>query len=206
FATQCFPLAREALSDGPGLCFLLGALWATVRVHNGDGARGTLLLGGAAAGAAVLSRYPHALLLPPLALAIAAALRRRGELRRLWWFAAGGLPCALLLAAVDHARYGSITDTGYPSFGSWFNYPLWFGFTKLLIAAGKGILWFSPLLWLALPMAARSANVPRLRWLAWTLLLIPLLLFGQTDGWQSGGCWGVRYGRPGGLGPLALLL
>ncbi|HZT55300.1 MAG TPA: glycosyltransferase family 39 protein, partial [Burkholderiaceae bacterium] len=206
FATQCFPLAREALSDGPGLCFLLAALWATVRVCNGDGARRTLLLGGAAAGAAVLTRYPHALLLPPLALAIATALRRRGELRHLLWFALGGLPCALLFAAVNHARYGSFTDTGYPPYASWFNYPLWFGLTKLLIAAGKGILWFSPLLWLLLPLAAQRANVPRLRWLAWTLFLIPLLLFGQTSGWQSGRCWGARYVTPGVVALLALVL
>jgi hypothetical protein len=206
FATQCFPLARESLSDGPGLCFLLAALWTTVRVHNGDGGRRTLLLGGLAAGAAVLTRYQHALLLPPLALAIAPALRRRDELRRLWWFALGGLPCALLFAAVNHARFGSVADTGYPAFGSWFNYPLWLGLTKLLIAAGKGILWFSPLLWLALPLAVRRANVPRLRWLAWTLFLIPLLLFGQTVGWQSGRCWGARYVTPGVVALLAFVL
>ena len=204
--SQCFALGRETLSDGPGLACLLGALLAVVRVHAGDLRRRTLWLGGVAAGMAVLTRYPHGLLVPPLALAVLLALRHRGRMGAFAWFALGGLPFAVLLCAVNHARYGSMSDTGYPPFTSWFNYPLWFGVSKLLIAAGKGILWLSPMLWLALPAAARRSRPLALRWLAWTLFAIPLVLFGMTNGWQSGQCWGARYVTPAVVAMLALVL
>lgn len=202
FGTQCFAVTRETLSDGPGLCFLLAALLSTVRYHEGIGSWRTLLLGGAMAGCAVLTRYAHGLLVPVLLLAVALAAHRRGRWQQALWFALGGLPFAVLLAAVDHARFGSITDTGYPPFLSWFDLPPWIGVPKILLAFGKGVLWLSPLLWLAVPMLLRRA-VP-LRWLAWTLLLIPLLLFGCTQGWQSGQCWGVRYVTPGIVCMLAI--
>ena len=206
FGSQCFALGRETLSDGPGLAFLLGALLAVVRANAGDLRRSTLVLGGVAAGLAVLTRYPHGLLVPPLALAMVLALRQRGRTASFGWFALGGLPLALLLCAVNYARYGSISDTGYPPFTSWFNYPLWFGVSKLLIAAGKGILWLSPMLWLALPAAARRSRPLALRWLAWTLFAIPMVLFGMTNGWQSGQCWGARYVTPAVVAMLALVL
>jgi hypothetical protein len=145
-------------------------------------------------------------LLLPLGLALVLAARRHGRWSWLLWFAAGGLPFAIALCAANYARFGSITDTGYPSAGSWFNYPMVFGATKLLIGAGKGILWFTPLLWLMLPLAARRANAPTLRWLAWTLFLLTMAIFGSTNGWQSGQCWGARYVTPGIVGLLVLTL
>ncbi len=205
-ATQLFPLGSETLSDGPGMCFLLAALYATVRAQRGTANVRVLVFGGLAAGAAVLTRYPHGLLVPPLLLTIALAGRRRGRRADVLWFALGGLPCLLLLLTVNHARFGSISDTGYPSAGSWFNYPVYFGVLKLLIGAGKGILWFSPMLWLALPAALRRARVPELRWLAWVLFAIPMLMFGSTNGWQSGQCWGARYVTPGVVALCALVL
>lgn len=205
-ATQLFPLGSETLSDGPGICFLLAAVYATVRAHRGTATARTLLLGGLAAGAAVLTRYPHGLLVPPLLLAVALAGLRRGRRADVLWFALGGLPCLLLLFAVNHLRFGAISDTGYPSAGSWFNYPVYFGALKLLIAAGKGILWFSPMLWLALPAATSRERVPELRWLAWVLFAIPMLMFGSTNGWQSGQCWGARYVTPGVVALCALVL
>lgn len=205
-ATQCFPLGSETLSDGPGLCFLLAALLATVHCHRGTATRGTLLLGGFAAGAAVLTRYAHGFLVPLLGLAVLLAARRRRTWADVVWFALGGLPCAVALVAVNHARFGSASDTGYPPFSSWFNYPLPFGLVKLLFAAGKGILWFSPMLWLALPAAARARRTPELRWLAWALFAVPMVMFSMTNGWQSGQCWGARYVTPAVVGLCALVL
>lgn len=206
FCTQLFPLFRETLSDGPGLCFLLAALLAVVRYHQGSGGSLALLGGGAAAGAAVLTRYQHGLLLPALLLAVWLAARRRGRQVQTLWFLLGGLPFAALLLLTNHARFGDPFDTGYPPAGSWFDYPPWLGLPKLLVAAGKGILWFSPLLWLAILLACRRRQPLQLRWLAWTLLLIPLLLFSCTTGWQSGQCWGARYVTPGVVALLALVL
>lgn len=205
-ATQFFPLGSETLSDGPGMCFLLAALLATVRAHHGTASRRTLLLGGLAAGAAVLTRYPHGLIVPVFGLVLALAAWRQRRPLDLLWFLLGGLPCLLLLLGVDYLRFGDPMDTGYPKFGSWFNYPLVFGLTKLLFAAGKGILWFSPMLWLALPLGVKKRHVPRLRWLAWVLFAIPMAMFSMTNGWQSGQCWGARYVTPAVVGLCAIVL
>lgn len=195
-STQLFPLGRETLSDGPGLCCLLAALLAVVRAHQGTASPRTLLLGGFAAGAAVLTRYAHGFLVPLLGLVVVIAAWRRRRFGELLWFALGGLPCLAALLTVNHLRFGSISDTGYPPFSSWFNYPLPYGLLKLLVAAGKGILWLSPMLWLVLPLGLRRRNVPQLRWLGWALFAVPMVMFSMTNGWQSGQCWGARYVTP----------
>ncbi|MCR9243405.1 MAG: glycosyltransferase family 39 protein [bacterium] len=204
--TQFFPLTRENFSDVPGLCFLLGALLATVHALRGTASTRTMLLGGLAAGAAVLTRYPHAVLVLVCMAAIAHACWRRGSWRGLLVFALGGLPAFLLLLLTNWLRYGDLTETGYPKADSWFNYPLWFGATKILFAAGKGILWFSPLLWLAVPLAIARRRQVELGGFAWLLLALPLLLFSATNGWQSGQCWGIRYVTPGVVALLAIAL
>jgi hypothetical protein len=142
-------------------------------------------------------------LAPFLVLAVLAAARRRGTWSPVLWFALGGLPFFCLLVGINHARFGAASDTGYPPFLSWFNYPLPYGLLKLLIAAGKGVLWLSPMLWLALPAARRPMP---LRWLAWVLFVVPMALFAMTNGWQSGQCWAARYVTPAVVGLCALVL
>lgn len=203
-ASQCFPLVRETLSDGPGLAAHLLALLVVVRAWLGRASSGLLVLGGFAAGAAVLLRYQAGTMVPVLGVVLLVAAVRDRRPGVVAWFALGGLPCLLLLLAVNHARFGSALDTGYPAATTWFNYPPWLGLPKLCIAAGKGILWFSPLLWLALPSAFRQTV--RLRWLALALFAIPLAMFSCTLGWQSGQCWGARYVTPGVVSLLALVL
>lgn len=205
-ASQLFPLGRENLSDGPGLACLLWALVAVLRVRQGQGGVLAAAGGGIAAGLAVLCRYQHAFLVPLLFAVVVAAAWRQRRWSLGWAFVAGGAPWLVLLLAVNHSRFGSIADTGYPPFGSWFNYPTHLGVLKLLIAAGKGVLWFSPLLWLALPALFRRGSAPALRWCAGLGFLIPMLMFGSTNGWQSGQCWGARYVTPGVVWLLALVL
>lgn len=204
--SQLFPLGRESLSDGPGVCFLLAALLAAVRYHRGQLGVCGLLVGGAMAGAAVLTRYQHGLVVPVLLWVVARAALQRRRLLDLGWLALGGLPALMCMLLVNHARFGSVGDTGYPPFSSWFNYPPWFGLVKLLFAAGKGILWFSPLLWLVVPACWRRRRDLQLPGLAMGLLLVPLLMFSSTSGWQSGQCWGARYVTPGIVALLGLLL
>ena len=205
-ATQCFPLTRETLSDGPGLTLLLAALLVTVRAHFGETRAWVSLLGGAAAGAAVLTRYQHAFAILVMFAVVALAAVRQRRLTPVLWFAAGGLPFAALLFGTNYLRFGDLADTGYPPASTWFNYPTHLGVTKLLIAAGKGVLWFSPIVWLAVPLALRRRHVPQLLWLAWALLAIPMLMFGSTSGWQSGQCWGARYVTAGIVTFLAIVL
>jgi hypothetical protein len=204
--SQCFAFGRETLSDGPGLCCLLATLLATVRVHLGRGAPPAALAGGVAAGGAVLLRYQNAVAVAVCLLVIALASRRRREWRLLLAFAAGGAPFLLALLVVNHARFGNAFDTGYPQAADWFTQPLWLGLIKLFFAAGRGVMWLSPMLWLVLPLAARRQRVPALRALAWVLFAVPFLLFAGAAGWQGGECWGARYVTPGVVVLLALVL
>lgn len=204
--TQMFALGREQLSDGPGLTFMLGALLATVRAHVGTANRATLVGGGAAAGAAVLLRYQSTFLVAVCVVAIALAARRRGMLRDVAWFALGGAPFLAVMLAVDQARFGNVFDTGYPEYASWFDQPLWLGLVKFFFAAGRGVMWLSPLLWLGLPLALSRRTAVAPRWFTWVMFATPFLLFAGARGWQGGECWGARYVTPGVVMLLALVL
>ncbi len=203
--TQAFALGREQLSDGPGLTFVLAMLLVTVRVHTGATARGVLIAGGAAAGIAVLLRYQSAFLVAACAVGVAVACRRRGRLRDVAWFGLGGLPFLAALLATGYARFGDPLDTGYPKYDAWFDQPMLSGLTKLFFAAGRGVAWLSPLLWLGVPLAARERSLV-LRWLALVLFVAPFLFFASARGWQGGQCWGVRYVTPGVVLLLAIVL
>ncbi len=205
-ATQCFSFGRETLSDGPGLTALLGALVAVVAVHQGRGTLFTSCAGGFAAGAAVLLRYQNALLLAALAIALALACHRQRRWRDALAFALGGLPALLLLLAVNDARFGSVFDTGYPAADAWLVEPMWLGALKILFGAGRGVAWFSPLVWLALPLALSRRSTPRLRWLGLVMFLVPLGFFALATGWQGGQCWAARYVTHGLVAWLALTL
>ncbi len=206
FTTQCFALGRETLSDGPGLTLFVAALLGTVRISSGSGAPRTALWTGLVAGAAVLLRYQTAFAVIVMAIAIAIVCRRTRQWRDLVLFGLGGAPALVLMLLIDHARFGNPFDTGYPDASEWLNQPIWLGATKILFAAGRGIMWLSPLLWLALPLALRGREPMRWRWLAWLLFLTPLLFFATANGWQGGRCWGVRYVTPGVVALLALVL
>lgn len=204
--TQAFAFGRETLSDGPGLVLLLAATLAAVAVYRGGGTAAGAFVGGVAGGAAVLLRYQNAALLAAVGLVLVLAVWRQRRWPLLATFALGVLPAAVLLLATDHARFGDPFDTGYPKASDWLDQPLWLGVGKQLFAAGRGVAWLSPLVWLALPLAVRARDGGPLRWLGWALFLFPLCFFGLARGWQGGQCWGARYVTHGLVLLLALTL
>ncbi|MFT4512023.1 MAG: 4-amino-4-deoxy-L-arabinose transferase-like glycosyltransferase [Planctomycetota bacterium] len=205
-ATQAFAVGREQLSDGPGLMFMLAALLPMVRLHLGTHSRQTAWWAGAMAGCAVLLRYQTALTVAAFAVLLVLACRRRKSYRDLWLFAAGGAPLALLFLLTNYLRFGDPTVTGYPAIGDWFTANPLPGLGKILFGAGRGIMWFSPLLWLALPYALLRRHKMKLRWLAWVLFVTPLLIFMQVTGWQGGQAWAIRYVTPGVVALLVIVL
>ena len=206
FATQAFALGREQLSDGPGLTFLVGALLAIVAVHQQRGSRHTSFVGGLCAGAAALLRYQNIALLLLAGVTLLLACRRQRRWQDLAAFVVGTLPAMGLFFAANEARFGSILDTGYPKTDEWLTHPLGLGVLKILFGAGRGVAWFSPLVWLVLPLALRRAQVPQLRWLGLSLFLFPLLFFARALGWDGGQCWGARYVTHGLVVWLAIVL
>lgn len=204
--TQAFAFGRETLSDGPGLVLLLAATIAVVTVQRGAGSTAMAFVGGLAGGAAVLLRYQNAALLAAVGLVLVLAVWRQRRWPLLATFGLGVLPAAVLLLATNHARFGDALDTGYPKAADWLDQPLWLGIAKQLFAAGRGVAWLSPLVWLALPLAVRARDAGPLRWLGWALFLFPLCFFGLARGWQGGQCWGARYVTHGLVLLLALTL
>lgn len=79
--------------------------------------------------------------------------------------------------------------------GPGFSYPIFFGILSVLFSFGKGLLFFTPALFL--PWGRRRALVSQeirqvyVLWLAYLLGLI--LLYGRWFNWYGGGYWGPRF-------------
>jgi hypothetical protein len=205
-ATQAFAVGREQLSDGPGLMLLLATLLPIVRIHLGTHSRKTAMWAGLMGGAAVLLRYQTAFAVVAFALLLVIACCRRKDYRDLKMFAIGGAPMLLIFLLTNYLRFGNPLITGYPEVGDWFDADPVAGMTKLLFAAGRGIMWFSPILWLAVPCALQWRTKVQLRWLAWVLFATPLLIFMTAQGWQGGQAWAIRYVTPGVVALLVIVL
>jgi len=121
---------------------------------------------------------------------------------------AWGAPIAAGLAAAaayNLARYGRLTDTGYRSPEDLpFHAPLLTGLEGLLVSLGKGLLWYCPLVVLALalwPLLMRRRRAEGL--LALGVIAPTLVVFATYPVWWGGHDWGPRYLLP--LLPLVLL-
>ena len=121
---------------------------------------------------------------------------------------AWGAPIAAGLAAAaayNLARYGRLTDTGYRSPEDLpFHAPLLTGLEGLLVSPGKGLLWYCPLVILALalwPLLLRRRRAEGL--LALGAIAPTLVVFATYPVWWGGHDWGPRYLLP--LLPLVLL-
>lgn len=205
-ATQAFAVGREQLSDGPGLMLLLAALLPVVRLHGGRGGPRAAFWAGVMCGCAVLVRYQTALTVVLFAGILIGACRRRGDAGLLLAFALGGAPLLGVFLGTNFLRYDDPFETGYPAIGEWFQADPVAGLLKILFAAGRGVMWCSPLLWVALPAAAGRGPGVRLRWLAWALFLIPVAIFATALGWQGGQAWAIRYVTPGVVALCAIVL
>ncbi len=165
---------------------------------------------GLSLGLGIATKYVAAVIGPAYALVLLLALlQKRGPRQRLAWIGrtlvAGAVPFLLvvtLLFVFNHARFGSIWQTGYTrsdtrgSIRSWpaTATPLvsWYGY---LFSAGKGFFFFTPPAVLALwgfpPLLQRR------RTLAVLLLAVsasyPLFYSLITSAWHGGGNWGPRY-------------
>jgi len=158
----------------------------------------------------------------PLALACMTPLA--GRPWRAWRAPWLGLTLALAGHAVYNlARFGTVFETGYgtQATASAYTTPLWVGIFGLLLSSGKGVMWFAPALWLALPRwlagalpfaelppsrdpdvrvsrgwgraAAAMTPVQRVRFGALAVALAALLLYGSFQHWAGDGSFGPRY-------------
>ena len=202
-ATQYWPGSAETMSDMPGGALFLIAT-ACVASSRRKSNVSLALIGGAVAGCAVLVRYPLALgVIALLALMLFDVLRSRAArseaFRRLVCFGVGGAPLAALLLVANHWRFGSVFETGYSAGANsaWWSYPVWLGASLVMIAPGKGLLLFSPLLLLACGrLRHRAVRTSPLVVAGAAMLIVTVLQTGMTAGWDAGQCYGIRYLTP----------
>jgi hypothetical protein len=193
--------ARVPWSEITQTATFVGAFLWLLRASRTPGPRAGLWLG-LWLGLLVNAKAVFALSLPGAALfagiTIGRAHGRAAAWRTLGAAALAGLPWALLFLWYDHARTGSLLDTGYAlpgQVGRAYDEALLTGLYGLFVSIGKGLFLYNPPLIasaLALPHALRTR--PR-AWL-WALLLTAgpvVLLYAHSSFWSGDWCWGPRY-------------
>ncbi len=167
-----------------------------------------LTISGFAAGLAVATKVAHVVIVLPLFLWAGVLGWRRARQRGLVLHTLYWSSCFLVwlgvIAAYNWSRFGSVFETGYGREAGEFTTELGIGLGGLLASPAKGILWYCPVLLLAL-LGARAfwrrdracALVVLAASAAW------LLLISRYYQWYGGGCWGPRFLVP--LLPLWIL-
>ena len=194
--TQFLPGASETMSDAPGMFFLLAMAALVFRLRAGIGGTGAALVAGLCGGWAALVRYPHGGAVLVLAAVVLVQSWQEKRWKLIGALSLGALPELVMLLAANYLRFGEWDETGYGAGANaeWWGYP--WGLPLILFAPGKGILWFSAPLWIALPALFRR-DILSFPWLPIAAIFaIPLVVFGQASGWAAGQCWSVRYLTP----------
>ncbi|MDI6783386.1 MAG: hypothetical protein QME64_04720 [bacterium] len=107
----------------------------------------------------------------------------------------------------NYARYGSLLITGYEAdieHSRFFFTSILTGMYGLLLSPGKGILWYSPPVFLSLLAFPIFWNENRkLCMLFLAIVIIHLVIYSGWVAWEGGWCWGPRHLVP--IVPLLIL-
>lgn len=211
FATPVWVYAKSFMAEPLQALGLLLALAGSAGVLPGLAAG----LGMFIAVSAKLSMLP---------LAIAASLVALGRKQNAWLAPVVGLLAALAGHAIYNvARFGNPFESGYgaQATASAYTTPLVVGLYGLLLSSGKGVMWFAPALWIAIPSWLAGTMPPRfapagsggrtsrfrlwldsldaaarVRWGALLIAAAALLLYGRFQHWAGDGSFGPRYLLP----------
>jgi hypothetical protein len=175
----------------------LYAIYVAVTADTMPGPRGTM------AGTRPEGR-PRAFHGPVPAMTIQSQVVPRspaGRLRRVIWRllcwgfgVAGGIGLAALYNVV---RFGQLTDSGYRAEDLPFHAPFLTGLSGLLVSPGKGLLWFCPLVLVALVLWPRFVARYRAEALLALGMVLPTIgVYATYPVWWGGVCWGPRYLLP----------
>lgn len=157
-------------------------------------------LAGAALAAAIATRPESVVLLAILPVIVWVFL----GLRKAFVYGAVAALGAVLCAAYNQYRFGSILKTGYESEG--FSTPFFHGAAGLLFSPEKSILLFAPIVVLVFLGAIRLWTGNRfVVVLTLTNLLVFFVLSATWHSWQGGWSWGPRLLLPGVIPTMILL-
>jgi hypothetical protein len=176
-----------------------------------------VMIAGAVAGYALLTRLDSLLAFPGLAVLLlwpdrkALVLRPGGEDEhatepivtgwhaawdRLMRFAPPVALACLIILGLNWVRYGAVFETGYGDQPEGINFgsPLLVGLYGLLLSVGRGLLLFSPPLILFFWSVGRFVKQwPAAGWALVVLVLSVLLVHAKWVNWAGGWCWGPRH-------------
>lgn len=154
---------------------------------------GYLLYAGLFSGLGILTKWIFIINLPILtgyALNVSLQGQRRKTL------VAFTVPVTLSLALAllyNHARFGSILETGYAG-EMGFTTPLLVGLYGLLFSSGKSLFLYAPVAYMGLRSLAGFLKEHRTEgWLFITLIAVNLLVIAKYRHWAGEGSWGPRY-------------
>ena len=200
--TMAWPHAKTLLFSEPLAALLVcaGVLYAIRTARRGM--MPWALLSGLAIGASLLARISTApFIIIVAAYVVAVPLVQAGLRSRRAWrdliprtltFAVGLAIPVMILLAVNAWRYGSAGDTGYGAVPLDFS-PLE-GLFGLILSPGKGLLWYAPVLLVAivaLPFAFRRKPAEVSLFLL--IILANLAIFARFFQWHGEQAWGPRY-------------
>lgn len=202
FASLAWPFSKTLMSMTPAGAFLAGSLWCLVRAARSASRRrvmGWLLGAGAAAGAAVATRYETALFAVPLVALCAWQHHRRWEhaARALATYAAGALLVAgPLVLALNMIRTGNPLATGYGAEGGPATLAAkpWYGWFGILLSPGCGLVPHTPLMALGLlALIWLWEDAPAVAAAAGAISLLAIGYYGSLSTWCGYTTWGPRY-------------
>jgi hypothetical protein len=145
---------------------------------------------GVGIGAAVLFRTDSLVLVGPF-LAVGAWLVRP-QRQTLSGVLAGGLPFGAVWAVYNAVRFGAPWRLGYAG-ELRFNHPIFSGLYGLVLSPGKGVIWYAPVVVVAL-LGARAAwrRSPVISGVAGAILVSRVVFFAPYWAWHGSGSWGPR--------------
>lgn len=207
-ATLAWPYTQEFFSEPASAFGLFGAFYGLLSFMQ-SGRKRYLALGGLAWGLAYLSRNVNLITLPVYVVALWLVLDRhirrtrgssitwqqtlRQEWRPLVSFLIPVVAAGLISLWWNWFRFGNIFDSGYvesESFsGNWLQ-----GLFGLTVGPARGIIWYSPILLLAVPGAVwfwRHAR--RVLWIVLAISLLYLVVYAKWYMWHGGYAWGPRF-------------
>jgi hypothetical protein len=106
----------------------------------------------------------------------------------------GGLPWVVVFCVYNYLRWGSPIDTGYGETLGMMRESIPSGLIGLVLSPGKGVVWFSPVLALAIIAMARTWPAHRRRYaVVLAVITPPLLFYARFLSWAGDYAWGPRY-------------
>ena len=195
-ATTVWVYARMPYGEIIQVASFVGLFRYTLRVLR-DPTKGNALWLGVWAGVLFNTKYVYATAIAGAALLIAWSLRKqRAELKRvvLWASVTAG-PLLVLALLYNYLRFGSITQTGYEPYLSWyFGGSIFDGAWGMLASANKSALLYSPPLVLAVLGWPRAIREHRMLGIALAVLVVPtFIVYCTYRSWSGDYAWGPRY-------------